>query len=465
MTDKQRWWLVGGGGALIGIGLGVVLYFQHQKLEETRKQVESVKGEIADGRTLIAKTPDLEREVIIQRETDSVVAEILPGDEDINNFVRTLNEFEQKAGVKIASLKEKKAKTSKKSKAEFENVSYTLTFGSDAFQLLAFLDEIESHSRFMSVPSLKLSAETRKKAEGQTSHKVQMDVETYVYSPRKGAEPVNIDHYERKRDLLLSEIGRRRGELQVSNYEYQGARGRRDPWVDPRVPVVEGAEVLTIEQQIAIVDELVIRTDDLVEKWQAVEAAENLIAEMKARADFDGALAQLEGDVRRVQDEGQLLFVPAERRFHHDVARVLDALREDVSGQQGARGPSLSVLEEAIEQTLRHLDLGEYELALRPFETLEPRLDFAERDPTRAPVVTRLRELAKVSTSVIEFEQIELDIYGIVVGADTQPVVTINGKNFGVGEMLNGQILIQAIREDEIEFLYRGLTLVRQLSE
>ena len=66
---------------------------------------------------------------------------------------------------------------------------------------------------------------------------------------------------------------------------------------------------------------------------------------------------------------------------------------------------------------------------------------------------------------MIEFEKIELDIYGIVVGDDTQPVVTINGSNYGVGEMLNGQILIQAIREDEIEFLFRGLTLVRQLSE
>ena len=283
MTDKQRWWVIGGGGLLIGVGLGVALYFQHQKLEQTRAQVEAVRGEIFDGRSLIAKSPDLEREVIIQRETDSVVAEILPGDEDINNFVRTLNEFEQKAGVKIASLKEKKVKAAKGKKPEFENVSYTLTLGSDAFQLLGFLDEIESHSRFMSVPSLKLSAATRKKKDDeQTRHKVQMDVETYVYSPRKGAEPVKIDNYERKRDLLLSEIGRRRGELQVASYAYQGPRGRRDPWVDPRVPVVEGAEVLTIEQQILIVDELADRTELLVEKWNAVESAENLIAEMKA---------------------------------------------------------------------------------------------------------------------------------------------------------------------------------------
>ena len=89
-------------------------------------------------------------------------------------------------------------------------------------------------------------------------HKIQIDLETYVYQAKQGSKEVRIDGYDRKRDLLVSEIAKHQAERRVPAYEYRGPRGRRDPWVDPRIPrsLGDGPPPLSIEEQNAIVDEL-----------------------------------------------------------------------------------------------------------------------------------------------------------------------------------------------------------------
>jgi len=464
MNEKKAWISIIGGGCALAAGAVGLIYMEKGKIEELRNDVSAVQVEIDTGRKLIAQTPALEKEVIIQRETDSVIAEILPSDEDINNFVRTLREFEEQSGVRIVEVKKKNLNVPAQN--DFDRVSYTLKFDADIFQLLTFTNQVDNHPRFMTVPAFKLTA-ARRKADGDTEeprHKVQMDVETYVYAPQGEGEEVRIDGYDRKRELLLSEISRRRGELTVAGYDYLGARGRRDPWVDPRVPVPDnGKPVLTIEEQILLVDDLVERAERALELWEEYRTAENLIAEMKSRADLEKTMTRLDDDIRRVIEDEMLVFVSAERRFQKYVVEALDGLRAKLSNSESLRGPSVAILNEAIETMERHLGTHEYEYALRAFDTIEPRLQLAEDDTTRAPLVERLRWLQHLASTVIEFDEIELEIIGIAIIEGLNPVALINGVSLAEGEMVDSELFIRSIREDEIEFVYRGVILSRRI--
>jgi hypothetical protein len=281
-----------------------------------------------------------------------------------------------------------------------------------------------------------------------------------VYQPKGGAREVKIDHYERKRDLLISEISKRTSELRIPRYEYKGAQGRRDPWVDPRVPVnVDGQIMLTIEEQIAIVDALVQKAAEARALWRVVEGAENLIEEMKARADVEEKLAVLEEEVRRIETDNQLTFVPAERRFENDVVAVMSELRTRMTGTEQTGGPSLTALTEAAEAMERHLESGEYELAIDTFRAIEPRLGMAERDERKLPLVQALHELDRLAKTVIEFEAIRLDINGIAIYEDRRPVALINGTAVAEGELLGEELLVRNISPDQIEFSFRGMVL------
>ena len=263
MKNPKRFWMgLLGGGALAGAGCGYLIFNEYSSIDAAREAVANTRASIEVARKTLTGTPQLEREVIVLRETEEAIKELLPDEQDVNNFVRDLRRFEEDSGVRITALKKKPAEAlgRKKSKDDFDKVAYQLTFEADAFQTLSFTDDIESHSRFMSIPVFKLQAAPRRDVEetGVAAHKVQLDVETYVYRPQTEFKPVKIEGYARKRELLLGEISKHRDAVAVEGYHYGGQRGRRDPWIDPRVPThVNDPEAKPIPDQTAIVDNLV----------------------------------------------------------------------------------------------------------------------------------------------------------------------------------------------------------------
>ncbi len=462
MNSRTRWILLAVGGGLSALGIGGVIFMTQASIQRSRDEVVALDTEIDGARKLIAKTPVLEREVILQRETDEVVAEILPNDEDINNLVRTLQGFEEESSVQISSLKQSKVPDTKKS--DFDLVAYTLQLGADAFQLLSFLDLVETHPRFMTVPGFKLQAARRMNDDGMPRHTVQVDVETYVYEPTAEAERVDIEGYERKRELLLGEIAARRDELMLPAYVYKGPRGRRDPWVDPRVPVMDGDDpALTIEQQIALVDELLGRVEAAYGLWGEVQAAQSIIEEMKTRSELASEMARLEEEIRRVEEEGQLRFVPSERRFQNEVVAALADLRTKVQQSEGGLGPSIEDLREIVRGMKRHLAAGEYDHALSAYGDIEARLELAERDPNRKPVVDDIRRWRHAATAFHDFDAYELEVGGVLVHEGFDPVAVINGRSVGEGEMLDDELFVRAIDRNQIEFLFRGVVFHKTL--
>ncbi len=263
-NDRRIWVGVFGGSGALFLALGALIYFEQQRIDEEEQQVAQLQTEIQTSRKLIEGTPGLEREVIVLREVSEVIKGILPDTADVNNLVHTFQDFSNQSNVRIRGLKKKPAsRGAQAKKGAFDEVAYTLTLEADAFEFLDFLDLIASHSRFMRVPEFRFSAAGRNQveADGIAAHKVRLDVETFVYEPGKGAVPVKIEGYERKRDLMLGEVNRRRQDLTVAGYSYPGARGRRDPWVDPRVPVLGDSDsAFTVQEQMEIVQGLYDRT-------------------------------------------------------------------------------------------------------------------------------------------------------------------------------------------------------------
>ena len=471
MEDRKRMLIVLGGGALLAIGLGVGLYFQHKGIDEMREQITQTRTELQNANQLLEGTAELEQDVIVHRSTDEVVKTMLPNDQDILNFVRTLRSFEEESTVQISSIKDKTAAASnsrKKNKTDFEKVSYTVQFEADAFQMLAFLDLVESHERFMRVPSFKLKAAPRRDVRdddtSQMRHDVEMEVETYVYAPTGSMKQIKIDGFDAKRDLLRTRIASRQRELTVAEYEYRGQRNRRDPWVDPRVPAdFQGdGTSLPIEEQIAIVEELILETRvaaQLLEQWQA---SDTMIAEMKSRGELETMLGELDEEVRRIQASEQIVFVPAERRFQQEVVEELERIRQTLDNDDGVQLPVV-MLKQAIETMHGHLERQEYQLALEAYSGLVGRLEMTEPDPVRAPLIQRLHDYAQLAETVLAFDQLELLVAGVVDLGSAKRAVLIEGRPYMPGEIVDADLMVKSIESDTVHFIFRGVELSRPL--
>lgn len=463
MNEKKVLSGIIAGSLAVAAGIGALIYYEHQDIELTRTEVADLRTKIGTSRKLIEGTGALEREVIVLREMTEYIKDVLPDSENVNNLVRTLQRFSEDSNVRIRGLKKKEI--AKEKGAAFDHVAYTLTLEADSFELLDFLDMAESHERFIRVPRFKLTAAKRKQFEedGFAAHRVQMDLETFVYEAPNASELVRIEGYERKRDLLVGEINRRRMALAIDDYDYRGARGRRDPWVDPRVPVAgDGESALTVQEQMDIVQDLVERTQAAEAQWELTRAAENVIAEMVARADLEDMLASLEEDVRRIDAEASIRYVPSQRRLQLEVNDPLLELRRGLLNSEGGRGPSVEKLREVLEAMNRHLVAEEYDLMLEAYRLVDGQLSYVQNDPLRKPFVDELNRLKGLARTVMEFDEIQIEVGGVAILHGVPSAALVNGRSVGVGDLVGEELYIREIRTDEIEFVFRGVILARR---
>ena len=467
MTPRNRRVTFAAVSLLIAAGVGYMIYSQHEGIEADRAEATRLQGEITKARELLKKTPELIKEVIIQRETDHVIREILSDDEDVNNLVRNLHEFAASSGIAITSMKKQNNSRGRRAKEDFDRVGYTLSFDATAWEMLDFMDRVESHSRFISVTAFKLSGARRSTFQDgvEPRHRIQMDVETYVYRPNAGAGEVKIDGYDHKRELLVSEIGLRSSDLRVPVYSYSGPRGRRDPWIDPRMPVNDDSEALDIPTQLAMVEDLVQQVKVAREYKDTYSGAATIIEEMKAMSLFEETLAGLEEEIRRIESDNLLSFFSAQSQFKVDVQDAVLELRAWADGnEQRDLGPDITELEQTRNVIQRHVQRQEYELAREVFAAIEPRLrNVPTSDLKRQQIVATMERTDNTIQTVLEFESIPLDIGGIAIEEGRRPVALINGLSVAEGELLSNDLVVRNIQSDQIEFAYRGLILARPI--
>jgi Tfp pilus assembly protein PilO len=419
-VNEKRWWIgIIAGGVLAAGGLGTLLYYQHGTIVESREKVRPCAAASSRPRKLIEGTSALEREVIVLRELTEVMKGILPDTNDVNNLVRTLQRFSDESGVRIAGLKKKAESTSKRDKTDFEKVAYTLSLEGDAFQYLDFLDLIESHSRFMRVPNFRLTAANRTdlEKEGVPSHKVSIDVETFVYEPQKDQKAVTIDGYDRKRDLLLGEIDRRKSSLQFSTYAYRGARGRRDPWIDPRVPVrADSPSMLSVRSKWTWSSRWRNARRPCWPRGKRSRSPRTSSSRLMTRADMDGAARPpRRGSAPRRRRPGDRVRALADAPAGRDrraarqpppaAGRLRPGPRPERDAAQGARARTM----------VAHREAGEYKLMLgRVLDDRQPSGVDRERPAAQAAHRAPARPAYEART-VLDFEKIKLEVGGVIL--------------------------------------------------
>jgi len=468
VSEKKIWTGIIAGSVVIAGSFAFMVHTEKGKIRETHAAVDSLRTEIDKSRTTIRTTPDLEREVIVLREIAERIKEVLPDTKDLNDLIRNFQDYSRETGVRPSSFKPKdtaKDRGRGKLASAFEKVAYTLTLEADLFQFLDFVNKIETHRRFMSINSFKLDATSRRKleSEGFASHKIQMEVETYKYVPKAGdTQEVKIEGYDRKRDLLAGEINRRRQAVSLASYTYRGPRGRRDPFIDPRVPSkVTDPNAWTVQRQMDEVDELVRRLDEATKYWDSSKKAASVLDRMVQRSELEKTLALLQEDLRRIEGEKKINYKPAEKRLTLNVVEPLAALRSELEASRAIAGPSREALEQVGAAMERHILAGEYDAALDSYKAIESGLGLIHLDPPREELAEWIRQLAFDAGTLRDFGKIKLTIYGYVIIGENPPVVMINGRTRSIGDPVGTELIVEAIRPSEVDFIYHGVVLTR----
>jgi hypothetical protein len=105
---------------------------------------------------------------------------------------------------------------------------------------------------------------------------------------------------------------------------------------------------------------------------------------------------------------------------------------------------------------------GQLEVAKNRFETVSTRLNVAPGDPRHELVVQAKSLHAKASTA-LDFKGMDLKIQGVVVNHDGKSGVLLNGDVYEEGDYVSDELLVKLVEEDQIWFVFRGLTLVRTM--
>src|SRR5262249_42465014 len=100
VNEKKALIIAAAVGVLASGGLGWLIYSEYGSIAQAREMVASTRSSIDESRKLLVSTPQLEKDVIVLRETEETIREILPDEQDVNNFVRTLQRFEEDSGVR-----------------------------------------------------------------------------------------------------------------------------------------------------------------------------------------------------------------------------------------------------------------------------------------------------------------------------------------------------------------------------
>jgi Tfp pilus assembly protein PilO len=468
MNDTKLFLILVASGVLAAAGLGFGAWSQAESVEQAMARAAGLRAEVQAAEKQLKKSRQVEDEVLVLRALSEEMKRVLPDEDDVNNLVRTLNQFSEDAKVRISGLKKKNTDVhgARKKAVDFDRVAYTLTLEGDTFQLLSFLDLIEGHSRFMNVPVFRLQAARREEIEetGGAAHSITLDVETYAWEPKKGAKPVRIEGSEAREELLIGAIERRKQQISVDRPSWRGQRGRRDPFVDPRVPAsVELESALSVQRQGELVSTLVAAVAEVAAKSQAWRAAENVIVEMTARAEFEAALSRLEGESRLLEGDGSIVYTPARRRLQLEVLEPLAALRAQLDGGAKQRGPTESQLKSLLAEMEAHAIAGRWQAAIDAHDAVSQRIDGLRADPLRGPLVLRMADLAFEARAVVDFDALKLKIGAVVIIEGGTPVATVNGRSVSVGDSISDELVVHSITGDEVEFAFRGVVLARRL--
>lgn len=467
-TQQKLLYTIGGSALVLCLAAGGGIYYTEGLITEVQDQVAAKDAAIAKADARIRNIPSLERDVIILRENLGEYVKVLPDDKELTDFLRMLNQFNRQSGVKSSSLVNKQRTPGKNER--FTPIEYTYDMTATLWQAMKFMNLVENFDRFVSITefSIKSGAKGEKSQtrDGDVVHQIKLTLQTYAYNGKSDGKEVHIPDYQNLKDQLREEIWKRMNAIRIDRYEHRGELGRRDILVDPRARGDAAAPGPTQEEQREVLERNIgeiARLRDIQQriKKQDTTLFEQYSLEKSLKEGIDKLAHQVEADAPIVT------YPPFRLRWAREVVTPLDELRGTAVAGKDAGAPKDPFLPESemrqlVADMAADCNSGQLEQAKTRYELVTARLLVPEADARHELAVAAKKWHMKAVTA-LDFKALDLKIQGVVVNPEGRSGVLLNGETFEEGEYVSDDLLVKLVEEEQIWFVYRGLTLVRTM--
>jgi Tfp pilus assembly protein PilO len=460
------------GGALVLCGAAIAgVWWASGLITDVEAQITQKSEAVAAAEAKIAKIPSLEKDVVILRENLDEYVKILPNTKELNGFVRMLHQFERQSGMQSTGLVPVRSNEVKGQR--FTPIGYTYEATATLWQCIKFMNLIENYERFISITDLQITSGTGNRGadesrDGDVVHKVRMTLQTYAYNAGGGeAKEAKIAEYAALKKSLQEEIWKSQMTIRIDRYDHRGPQGRRDVLVDPRERGDIAKNGPSPAEQRSVLDRYVDEIARLKEMQQRVRKQDTTLFEQYAlekglKDGVEKLAAELESDA------GRITYAPYRLRWAKDVVAPLDELRNQLDAVAKAQ-PSKAdpfmpkkELEQLVTDLATDCETGQLEQAKTRFEVCASRLNIPAADARHELAVAAKAWHVKASTA-LDFKGLELTVQGIVVNPEGRSGVLLNGEVYEEGDYISEELLVKQVGEEQISFVFRGLTLVRTM--
>ncbi len=470
-TQKQMLVAITGGAITICLCAAGGVWYTYGVIEEVEQQIVSKKAAVAAADTKIAQIPVLEKDVIILRENLDEYVKILPDTRELNSFVRGLQAFDRQSGVQSTGLVPR-TKANAKVVDRFSPIEYSYEMTGTLWQALKFMNLVENFERFISIKDFNITSGARNRANdgregGDVVHTIKMTLQTYQYNGKASGKEAVIPDYAAQKEALREEIYKRMQAIRIDRYEHKGPGGRRDVLVDPRERGGDNRlDGPTQAEQHAVLDRYVSEVTKLREMMQRIKKADTTLFEQYSlekglKEGIEKLQSEMQGDVSRVS------YAPYRLRWAKEVVAPIDELRAQMVAaklEAAKTDPFLTKkdMEQLIADMATDCSTGQLEQAKTRYEAVSDRLAVPPEDPRHKLAVDAKSWHVKAATA-IDFKGLDLRVQGIVVNRGGRSGVLLNGETYEEGDYVADDLMIKLVEEEQIWFVFRGLTLVRTM--
>lgn len=461
-----------GGVALSVCGLaGGGIYYTNGLIDEVGVKVAEKKAAIAVADAKINRIPTIEKNVIILRENLGEYVKILPDDRELTGFIRMLQKFERQSGIRSTGLLQKNVRGSKV-KARFSPIEYTYAMTATLWQGLKFMNLVENFERFVSVTEFSIipGESDDETIDGEVVHTINLTMQTYTYNKSGEGKDVTIPDYEDRKDELREEIWKRMQLIRIDRYEHPGMQGRRDIFVDPRETGLGAGTYASHGDQLKVIEKHVAAIADMTKTLEMIRSeGTTLFEQYSLEKRLTSSLATVTGEVDT--DASMIVYRPYRLRWAQDVMAPLEELRQQqqqiaggLAGDLMQQDPYLPAedISELIAQMTGDCSDGQLEQARERYESVRERLAIPE-DDDRYSLAIEAKSWHHKAATALDFKGLDLDVQGVVVNGTGRSGVLMNGEVFEEGDYIADDLLVKMVEEEQIWFVFRGLTLVRTM--
>ncbi|MCU0726300.1 MAG: type 4a pilus biogenesis protein PilO [Planctomycetes bacterium] len=441
---------------------------------EERSRVETIVGQIAAADAEIQKMDARELDVIVLREIVKRDAAILPDESEINEFINVIGEFERAAGVLVTQVQGLGKKELSKGKEAIQKIPLKLRLQGTTEQILKFLNLFENHDRFVSISGFAVSRGSDVDSKGNLQHTATVELETYSYNPKGGpVARVEIPNAERRaQELVVQQRVSQSKAAAIEKYQLRATLNRRDPILDPRIRVTAPDDTVDPEERFrrerGLLDELILEIQLLrldVQAEAKFRAEHDIIKIPAAAKAVEEKLNELEVKISGALSNQQITIAELKEQFVQSVVRPFEEIKSGRNAFAAEVVVRARQVQEWYVKMRERFEAAAYRDVMTAWDGYQRLVDGRQVAPDAQALQDQMKELARQAEVISRFEREPMKIQGVIIDPSSRSFAIINGSILSEGEDVDrdGKIRIEKIRNDQIQFIYQGVPIVKFL--